>query len=214
MVKEALVEAAEENATWIGDRNPSRIDTKILKGARHFHVVRDGRDVLVSRVFHLFNRPNVTNWFQSDERLKANLKEFQNDPDFFKKAPNELLGHEQIVRESARGWAELVQFNLDVPESYPKLRIMTVRYEEMHRDTEAGRASMYEFLNLKPEHAKPLDEKTTPGFEEQPDKFYRKGAVGDWENYMTEQAREWFNDEAGEVLMKLGYSESLDFAVI
>jgi len=212
MIKQTLIAAANPAATWIGDRNPSKIDTDILCGAHHFNIIRDGRDVLVSRVYHLFNRSEVTRWFEIDQELRNTLQRFQANPNYFRENPTALLCHEPMIRESAIGWASLIQENETVIEQHPGLPIMSVRYEQLHTNTDELRAQMYRFLDLDPAEAAPLDDTTRPGFpKEKPNKFYRKGEVGDWRNYMTPQAKQWFNEEAGEILVKLGYAESLDY---
>ena len=40
---------------------------------------------------------------------------------------------------------------------------------------------------------------------------FRKGQVGDWKNYMTDQARRWVNEEAGQELLRQSYIDSLDW---
>ncbi|HVD43791.1 MAG TPA: sulfotransferase domain-containing protein, partial [Rubrobacter sp.] len=47
--------------------------------------------------------------------------------------------------------------------------------------------------------------------EEDPSSFYRKGVAGDWENYFTEEDRRVFKEEAGELLIRLGYERDLDW---
>jgi hypothetical protein len=47
--------------------------------------------------------------------------------------------------------------------------------------------------------------------EEDPSSFYRKGIAGDWKNYFTEEDRRVFKEEAGELLIRLGYEEDLDW---
>ena len=51
-----------------------------------------------------------------------------------------------------------------------------------------------------------------PGFEqEKPEKFLRKGIVGDWRNYFTPRVQGIFNEHAGDTLINLGYVDSLDW---
>jgi hypothetical protein len=47
--------------------------------------------------------------------------------------------------------------------------------------------------------------------EEASSSFYRKGVAGDWRNYFSEQDRRDFKEEAGELLIRLGYEEDLDW---
>ena len=53
MIRKTLIDAAEPSATLIGDRTPHTIVPIIMRDVPHISVIRDGRDVLVSRVFHL-----------------------------------------------------------------------------------------------------------------------------------------------------------------
>ena len=47
--------------------------------------------------------------------------------------------------------------------------------------------------------------------QEDPSSFYRKGVAGDWRNYFSEEDRRVFKEEAGELLIRLGYEEDLDW---
>ncbi|HYZ05733.1 MAG TPA: sulfotransferase domain-containing protein, partial [Rubrobacter sp.] len=47
--------------------------------------------------------------------------------------------------------------------------------------------------------------------EEASSSFYRKGIAGDWKNHFTEKDRRVFKEEAGELLIQLGYEEDLDW---
>jgi hypothetical protein len=44
--------------------------------------------------------------------------------------------------------------------------------------------------------------------QEDPSSFFRKGIVGDWQNVFTEEDKRVFKEEAGDLLIKLGYEES------
>ena len=45
-----------------------------------------------------------------------------------------------------------------------------------------------------------------PG-DEDPSSFFRKGIAGDWKNVFNERDRQAFKEEAGELLIKLGYEK-------
>ena len=88
----------------------------------------------------------------------------------------------------------------------------TVRYEDFHHDIEGQRNRMYRFLQVPPETAAAVPASLRPRLDqERPDEFNRKGAIGDWKNYMHPAARQWINEEAGEELIRQGYAESRDW---
>jgi len=58
MIKKCLCDAAEPGATVIGDRTPHTIIPVTLRNVPYITIVRDGRDILVSRAFHLYNHPD------------------------------------------------------------------------------------------------------------------------------------------------------------
>ena len=47
--------------------------------------------------------------------------------------------------------------------------------------------------------------------QEDPSSFFRKGVVGDWRNVFTERDKYVFKEEAGDLLIKLGYEEDSDW---
>lgn len=57
-------------------------------------------------------------------------------------------------------------------------------------------------------------EKSTKGRErgqEDTSSFFRKGIAGDWKNYFTERDKQIFKEEAGDLLIRLGYEEDYDW---
>ena len=212
MIKRCLVDAAEPGATLIGDRTPHTIVPVTLRNVPYITIVRDGRDVLVSRAFHLYNETGVHRLFQRIPEMAETHKAFQADPWFFQKHPEKLLCHETMVRESMGWWRDHIRSDLEAIERYPKLKVRIVRYEDLHEDTDAEREKLFQFLDVDPTRAAKIKGSLKPGFKkERPTEFLRKGAIGDWKNYFTDDTKLWFKEEAGEALIQQGYADSMDW---
>ncbi len=196
----------------IGERTPRMITPLIMRDSPVVTIIRDGRDVLVSRAYHLFNEPGVHKLFQRVKTMQKDLERFQKNPVYFKKNPERLLCHEVMVRESIQWWVEHQRSDRRAIEDNPDLEVHLVHYEDLHRDVEGERLKMFEFLEVDPAEAEPIEGPLMPGFaRERPDKFLRKGAVGDWENYFNDETKSIFNEIAGEELIRLGYVDSLNW---
>lgn len=206
-IRDVIVEANGGDTRFVGDRTPTMIDHEVLPDAHYFDVVRDGRDVLVSRAYHVFRLPSSYPPFENDPAMREVLAEFDEDRQLFFKHPEKLLANRRFVRGTARQWSKFVRHNESVVEAHPELKVMRVRYDQIHRNTEETREEMYRFLGLDPGLAEPLGQRTSAGFEkERPRNLYRKGIVGDWKNYFNDQAKAWFLEGAGDTLERLGYA--------
>ena len=212
LFKETLAHHADPKAKVVGDRTPQPIEPVILRGTPHICIVRDGRDVLVSRAFHLYNRPESHRFFERFPKFARTLDSFQKDPWFFSKNPDQLLGHQVFVKESTRWWREHLEQDRRTLERFPNLPVKVVRYEDLHADVDAKRAELFEFLGVDPKRAAKIEGHLKPGFEEErPDEFLRKGEVGDWRNYFTDRAKQWFKESARDELIQQGYVDSDDW---
>lgn len=200
-------------ATLLGDKTPRPLRV-LIPGAPHILLVRDGRDVLISRTFHELSTGGS---LLADPlyagRMLTLQQQFLADPDLFRREPHRLLAEEHWVRTLARQWATQMRHDLAVA---ARLRadgltpIHELRYERMRTDIEAERSALYRFLGLDPAEASPISaaNRSAPGFDsETPNAFYRKGEVGDWTNYFSDAAKRWFKQAAGDQLIALGYEK-------
>ena len=213
-IKESMVQACDKDAVWVGDRTPSHIEPSIIIGARNFNVIRDGRDVVVSFAYHVFNNFDTFPEFQSSNELQETLRRFQTDKNYFLEHPTELLASDELLRDSIFHWNETIEKNQAAVIKNPEIPTLDVRYESVHRDAESTRREMFDFLEVDPDLAAPLEVDAQAGFKrEQADQFLRKGAVGDWKNYFTPRVQDIFNQLAGQSLLQLGYAESLNYEI-
>ncbi|MFK7768856.1 MAG: sulfotransferase domain-containing protein [Mariniblastus sp.] len=212
MIRQNLIDHSESNATVIGERTPHTLVPVTMRAVPHISIIRDGRDVLVSRAFHLYNSPEVTGLFDRFPEMAAQLESFQADPWFFHKNPELLLSNDVMVKDSIRWWVKHLESDEQTVKLYPKLPVRFIKYEDLHRDTQTERAGLFEFLDVDPNRAAKIEGHLKPGFkEERPAEFLRKGVVGDWKNYFSDQTKEWFKEVGGEKLMQYGYTQSMDW---
>ncbi|MBX3377391.1 MAG: sulfotransferase [Phycisphaeraceae bacterium] len=211
------LESRKPGAEWIGDRTPRGLRV-FLEGAPYIMIARDGRDVLLSWTYHVLRqRPHVV-----DVVVPAHLRSafqvkhdhFNADHDYFRKHPEELLTDEGWVRFIAGRWANWMRADREavrqIQQGELNARVLPIRYEELHADTEGGRRAMYRFLGLNPDEAAPLgkENRTTPGFDqEDPTSFWRHGRIGDWKRYSNDRFKLWFKEAAGEALVECGYEK-------
>lgn len=205
-------------ADWIGDRTPRYLEV-LLPGSPHFVIVRDGRDVVVSlSIMEINQGGGLFNQFAKEEKLWRARERFLAEPDFFKKNPGELLRCEPFVRCLARRWGEQAAHDVRMADRIRAgeidATVLIVRYEALHLDPEGEREKMYRFLGVDPAEAEPLtaESGTKPGLQTENHRSdKRKGAVGDWMNYFTDDAKRWFKEEAGEALVSLEYESGHDW---
>lgn len=198
-------------ARILGDRTPCPMNAVILRDAKRIHVVRDGRDCLVSLTFHFLRMGNTDYPFENLPAMKSKRKRFQNHQEYFRRNPHELLDHERWVRQRARRWGQRFLRDSRFIKKHSEA-VFQLTYEKLHHETEKFRTLMYQFLGADPSKAAPLNETTSAGFDREDLKsHYRKGSIGDWKRHFHKEARVWFAEEAGDALIAAGYEPNNDW---
>lgn len=191
--------------------------SRIYPQAKVIHIIRDGRDVEVSWVHHRLNRSKGQGGIQTERPEDEKLREaYRDDP---RKAVEMEWFDEQELRRRAGLWNSLVG---DARRDGPALlgdNYAEVRYEDMLQSPHEEAGRLIQFLGAASDEAIVRDcvEKTSfenstgrKKGEEDPTAFLRKGVAGDWKTVFTEKDRRIFEEEAGELLVSLGYEQSHD----
>ena len=187
----------DEGVRCIGDKTPRytlHLEDlrRIFPEAKFIHIVRDGRDVVVSTCHHVLRA--------GDEKV------FQKDSANFHK----------WVAQFANAWATNVRAAEKFGEAHPE-RYWQVRYEDLHGDAAAAMGGVLRFLAVADDAGvietcrdaasfEKLSGGRKPG-EEKSQTFMRKGAVGDWRNHFDRPALEIFDRRAGPLLRRMGYGD-------
>ena len=176
-----------------------------------FCILRDGRDVMVSSYYHsLFENDGYNSRRVEYTRKRVSFSDYDDIRENLPRFIEYKFTHRRHPRFT---WVEFVDSWLDKD-------VALVRYEDLLEDTagelyrsimrviggrlgglDEGRlgeiVERYSFRNLA---------KRAPG-QEARRSFLRKGVSGDWRNCFSREAREVFNDYAGEALIRSGYEK-------
>ncbi len=203
--------SGKPKAAWLGDRTAAPLDDW-FPGVPVIHTTRDGRDAVVSWLLHTAVR-GVSSY--GNEGCEDWHAAFAADPTLFEREPHRLVEHEGLVRHAAMRWNKQVREDLDfiarIKRGELDIPLLELRYEDLHADTETMSREMYAFLGLDPDEARPLSHETGTLAGTPAGHGIGKGTVGTWEAYFTDQVKRWFNEEAGEMLVELGYAEDMNW---
>ncbi len=181
----------------------------IYPEARVIHIIRDGRDAAVSAAHHSWNFGNAAG--RDTDRA---------DPRKLREAGVSIFTEGQLEKLASDWNARVGRAAQDGPallgENYTE-----VRYEDLIERPEEELARLLRLLgvdigeeNVKRCIETASFEKLAKGRErgeEDPSSFFRKGVAGDWKNVLTGEDRKIFKEEAGNLLVKLGYEREDDW---
>jgi hypothetical protein len=183
-----LARGLQPHHRYLVEKTPGHVErmpviAAAFPDARFIHVIRDGRDVCVSR------RAAQQSWAKSWRRLPGPLE----------------------LARSAHTWDRLVGAGRAGAASLPG-RVLEVRYEELRRDPRSGYRRMLDFATIPYDdelietiHTS-VDFDTT-GRAKDTTGFYRAGRVGDWRTSFGVLDGAAFDAVAGARLVELGYED-------
>lgn len=181
------------------------------------HVLRDGRDVMVSAYFH-FLFDNSHNQSRGVRKHRKNLN-FQNYDDAITNMPKfiEYMFEQYPSERMHFSWSEIVN-NTELHKS----KICRIKYEELLETPVECLKRVLRFYQFSPKNETYLEaivnkysfknlSNRNPG-QENRKSFVRKGISGDWKNYFNEEACEVFKRYAGKELILSGYERNMDWS--
>jgi hypothetical protein len=210
----------------VGDKSPFTTPgvveeiSSICPDAKVVHIVRDGRDVAVSSVHHQWNNATDQGGRRKLTREKLAKREaYREDPDTFGSSGESIFTGEHVA-EIASSWSTSVSRAMTdanlLGDNYYQ-----VRYEDLIAEPVGEVRRLLQFLGADSSEEVARECVEAASFEqlsggrvqgeEDSSSFYRKGVAGDWKNYFTDQDRRVFKEEAGELLIRLGYEKDLNW---
>ncbi len=184
---------------------------KYFPKSKLIFLLRDGRDVCTSGVFHWFNKNPTTTSLTDFELLRRTAfiekKKFNLDR-FFTDAE---------IEEWAHTWSQ----PLRIITKLSNHKIKLISFEDMLLDQGAVVKEVFKFVGVNSSssviskciHAssfKKMSDNRQRG-EEKVNVHVRKGVAGDWKNYFVRKDAEIFQKIAGDMLLQFGYVSSSDW---
>lgn len=214
---------SESGKKIVGDKTPFtgvevvREIAEIRPDAKLIHIIRDGRDVAISAVHHMWNHALQEGGFHKlmpEELEKRDA--YRSDPQTFIESGRSIFTGRQLAG-TARNWAETVSRTMRDGSELLGDNCAKIRYEDLLERPEEEVRRLLEFLkaDIGEETVRHCVEtasfeKRTKGRErgrEDSTAFLRKGVAGDWKNIFTDEDKRVFKEEAGDLLIELGYEK-------
>ena len=214
---------AETEKKIVGDKTPFTGPqfveevARLRPDARLIHIIRDGRDVAISSVHHVWNNARQEGGIHelSAEELQKR-EDYRADPEAFLKSGQSIFTP-KVLAGTARNWAEMVN---RASEDGPRLlgeNYVETTYEALIETPEREAIRLFAFLGAASDEETVKRCVENASFEkrargrargqEDSTAFLRKGVAGDWKNVFTEEDRQVFKEAAGETLVRIGYEK-------
>ena len=189
----------------------------IYPEAKVIHIIRDGRDSAVSMMHHLWNRSSDKGGIQTLTPEEVEKREaYRANPQKVLETDQGIFTEERL-RRVAESWRLRVGKTIEVGPALFGENYTEVRYEDLLERAFEEVRRLAAFLGADTSEAAIEQavrgasfEKLSSGRErgqEDSNSFYRKGVSGDWKNYFSERDKEIYKEEAGDLLIRLGYEK-------
>ena len=171
---------------------------------RTIYMMRDGRDTVVSKYFHIIREGGL---------IKKRLEDYLGRPVRNEDARTNMA---KFISFMQCNRIASVDYRTHIEEwKRHRDKYVTLRYEDLLADTEGELARVIVAMadhDADAEHIRAAVKKhnfthltTRKRGEEDRSSFIRKGICGDWRNHFTIEAGRLYNEYAGELLVELGY---------
>jgi hypothetical protein len=189
----------------------------IFPDARVIHIIRDGRDVAVSTMHHIWNQAeDQGGTSRATPAQLAKREAYRENPQKLLESGEGIFPDGWLGDYAAQWSASVGKSVKDGPLSLGNSYV-EVRYEDLLYSPEEELGRLLEFLGAEADKgtvsrcvSAATFEKLSEGRKrgEEAASFYRKGIAGDWKSVFTEQNKQEFKAAAGDLLIELGYEEN------
>jgi hypothetical protein len=199
----------------VGDKSPlltpetMKEIAEIYPEARVIHIIRDGRDAAVSAVHHSRNFGKAR---KKNAEASVKREAYRGDR---QREDGESVFAGGSLKKMAAEWGERVGRTIEDGPALLGSNYAEVRYEDLLTRPEEEVRRLLEFLGAGANEEIVRRCVNSASFEklsrgrkrgqEDPSSFFRKGVAGDWRSVFTEEDKKIFKEEAGDLLIRLGY---------
>ena len=216
-------ELARSGKRMVGDKTPLTTATmlrevaKLRPGTKVAHIIRDGRDVAISSVHHLWNSDVRDGGFHRLDPEQIRLRqEYREDPEGFLASGRSIFA-DGMLAGTARDWARMVRGAMHDGRRELGSDYLELRYERLLENGPEEVVRLLGFLgaDARAGTASQCLERARferssggrPAGEEDSSSPMRLGRAGDWRRVFNGEDKREFKEAAGSLLVELGYEQ-------